>query len=89
VVLVLTMDGCVTAFSLACVDRDQYAHPLVHAPLPLPPLPAAAAGPSAAAGTSPSPLRLTPAVRGLHVCRESLGFVHRSRALFRRPVPNP
>jgi hypothetical protein len=42
VVLVLTMDGCVTAFSLACVDRDQYAHPLVHAPLPLPPLPAAA-----------------------------------------------
>jgi hypothetical protein len=50
VVLVLTMDGCVTAFSLACVDRARYAAPVVHAPLPLPPLPA-----SPAAAASPAP----------------------------------
>ena len=44
------------------------------------------------------PFRLSPAdfplqycspYRGLHVRRESLGFVHRVRAMFWRPVPNP
>ena len=36
-----------------------------------------------------SPHQDCSAYRGIHARRESLGFVHRSRAIFCRPAPNP